>query len=190
MPGGREATSDWSFLLPQRGRRHMIPVRLLRGRCLTGFLINPIGTLHTPWNTIAACPRNGRQPDPAPVCTASVRPEFVDGLGSLDGFSHLILLYWLGSAASPQLTFTPPFDPQPRGIFATRAPFRPTPIGLSVVAFDGFDGPGVLTVRYLDCMDGTPLLDIKPYLPTTDSEPAASMGWLGSHATRNRNTIG
>jgi tRNA-Thr(GGU) m(6)t(6)A37 methyltransferase TsaA len=155
---------------------------------LPGFSIQPIGTLHTPWRSIEACPRNGRQPDPAPVCTALVHPEFVDGLASLDGFSHLILLYWLGQASQPNLTFTPPFDPQPRGVFATRAPFRPNPIGLSVVAFDGFDGPDTLKLRYLDCLDGTDLLDIKPYLPTTDSEPAATMGWLDPHATRNRNT--
>jgi tRNA (Thr-GGU) A37 N-methylase len=82
------------------------------------------------------------------------------------------------------LVFTPPFDAAPRGIFATRAPWRPNPIALSVVAFDGFDAAGILRVRYLDCVDGTPLLDIKPYLPTTDAEPAARMGWLQKHATR------
>ena len=65
-----------------------------------------------------------------------------------------------------------------RGVFATRAPVRPNPIGLSVVAFDGFAAPDCLRVRYLDCIDGTPLIDIKPYLPTTDAEPAAGMGWL------------
>lgn len=75
-------------------------------------------------------------------------------------------------------------------MFATRAPFRPNPIGLSVVAFDGFDGPNTLKVRFLDCVDGTRLLDIKPYLPTTDSQPDATMGWLDQHATRNRNTGG
>ena len=76
------------------------------------------------------------------------------------------------------MVFTPPFAAAPRGVFATRAPIRPNPIGLAVVAFDGFAGEGVLAVRYLDCIDGTPLLDIKPYLRTTDAEPAASMGWL------------
>jgi tRNA-Thr(GGU) m(6)t(6)A37 methyltransferase TsaA len=157
---------------------------------LTGFSVQPIGSLHTPWRSIGACPRNGRQPDPAPVCTAQVLPAYCEGLQSLEGFSHLILLYWLGEGAGARLTFTPPFDPQPRGIFATRAPFRPNPIGVSIVAFDGFDGPDRLKVRYLDCLDGTPLLDIKPYLPTTDSEPAAAMGWLDPHATRNRNTQG
>jgi tRNA-Thr(GGU) m(6)t(6)A37 methyltransferase TsaA len=146
--------------------------------------------LHTPWTSIAACPRNGRQPDPAPVCTVRVAPAFTDGLRSLDGFSHLILLYWLGQGQTPRLVFTPPFDSEPRGVFASRAPWRPNGIGLSVVAFDGFEGPDTLTVRYLDCVDGTPLLDIKPYLVTTDCEPGASMGWLGTHATRNRNTPG
>jgi tRNA-Thr(GGU) m(6)t(6)A37 methyltransferase TsaA len=155
---------------------------------LGDFSVHPIGALHTPWRAIAECPRNGRQPDPAPVCSAVILPEFVEGLQSLVGFSHLILLYWLGPVAQPRLSFTPPFDPQPRGVFATRAPFRPNPIGLSVVAFDGFDGPDTLRVRYLDCIDGTPLLDIKPYLPTTDSEPGAAMGWLDPHATRNTNT--
>jgi len=157
---------------------------------LAGFSIQPIGTLRTPWATVAACPRNGRQPDPAPACSAVVLPAFQDGLQSLEGFSHLILLYWLGEGQTSRLVFTPPFDSQPRGVFASRAPWRPNGIGLSVVAFDGFDDPGTLKVRYLDCMDGTPLLDIKPYLVTTDSEPDASMGWLGTHATRNRNTSG
>ncbi len=155
---------------------------------MASFAIHPIGTLHTPWRSIAECPRNGRQPHPAPACTARVDAAFRTGLQSLEGFSHLILLYWLGEASQPRLTFRPPFDPQPRGVFASRAPWRPNPIGLSVVAFDGFNDPDTLAVRYLDCIDGTPLLDIKPYLPTTDSEPAATMGWLERHATRNDNT--
>jgi tRNA-Thr(GGU) m(6)t(6)A37 methyltransferase TsaA len=150
--------------------------------------LTPIGTLQTPWPTVGDCPRNGRQPDPAPACLARVLPEFQEGLLGLEGISHLILLYWLDQVGSAKLTFTPPFDAQPRGVFSTRAPFRPNPIGLSVVAFDGFCAPGVLKVRYLDCVDGTALLDVKPYLPTTDSVPAATMGWLDPHATRNRNT--
>ena len=76
------------------------------------------------------------------------------------------------------LVITPRFALGPRGVFATRSPVRPNPIALSVVAFAGFEGPGVLLVRNLDCANGTPLLDIKPYLPTTDAEPGATMGWL------------
>ena len=148
------------------------------------FTARPIGTISTPWSSIKDCPRNGRQPNPAPVCTLHIRADFVPGLRGLEGFSHLILIYWLDQAKSTDLVFTPPFDNEPRGVFATRGPRRPNPICLSVVKFEGFDGPDRLLVRYLDCVDGTPLLDIKPYLPTTDSEPDATLGWLAPHATR------
>jgi len=146
--------------------------------------LTPIGTLHTPFRTLAECPRNTRQIKPAPTCYAKLLPEFVPGLAGLEGFSHLILLYWLHQAGPALLRFTPPFDTQERGLFATRAPKRPNPIGVAVVAFDGFAGEDTLNVRFLDCLDGTPLLDIKPYLPTIDAEPDASMGWLTPHATR------
>ncbi len=148
------------------------------------FTLHPIGTITTPFRTLDACPRNGRLPDPPPVCRVRLLPEFAPSLRSLDGFSHLILLYWLRRGRAPKLLFTPPFDTEERGVFATRSPARPNPIGLSVVAFDGFDGADTLLVRYLDCLDGTPLLDVKPYLPSTDAEPDARMGWLGPHRTR------
>ena len=144
--------------------------------------LQPIGVLHTPFATRADCPRNGRQITPAPPCEAEVFAPFHAGIEALDGFSHLILLYWLDRAGPADLVFTPPFDTAPRGVFATRSPARPNPIGLSVVAFDGLARPGVLRVRYLDCIDGTTLLDIKPYLRTTDAEPAATLGWLAPHA--------
>jgi tRNA-Thr(GGU) m(6)t(6)A37 methyltransferase TsaA len=150
----------------------------------TPYALRPIGVLRTPFATRADCPRNGRQLDPAPECRAEVFAEFVPGLADLGGFSHLILIYWLDQVREVSLTMTPPFDGQARGVFATRAPVRPNPIALSVVAFDGFAAPDALRVRFLDCIDGTPLLDIKPYLPTTDAEPSAAMGWLARHATR------
>ncbi len=145
----------------------------------------PIGTLETPFATVADCPRNGRQVRPAPLCRARVLPAFVPGLASLDGFSHLILLYWLDRPGHDWgLRFVPPFAAEERGLFATRAPGRPNPIGLSVVRFEGFETDDCLKLRWLDCVDGTPLLDIKPYLPTTDAVPDAAMGWLAPHATR------
>lgn len=146
--------------------------------------LRTIGTIHTPFATLADCPRNTRQIQPAPVCRVVIAPEFIPGLTGLEGFSHLLLVYWLHEAGPTSLIFKPPFDDTPRGVFATRAPRRPNPMGIAVVAFDGFDGAGTLKVRYLDCLDGTPLLDIKPYLPTTDAEPGAAMGWLAPHATR------
>lgn len=147
------------------------------------FTLTPIGHLETPWASPADCPRNGRQPDPLPECQAVVDPDYQPGLQGLEGFTHLILLYWMHRAPPAKLVFTPPFDAAPRGVFATRAPFRPNPVALSVVRFLGFAAPGVLRVQNLDCVSGTPLLDIKPYLPTTDAEPGASMGWLAPHAT-------
>lgn len=149
------------------------------------MVLHPIGHLETPFHTLADCPRNGRQPDPPPLCRAVVDAEFVPGLASLEGFSHLILLYWLHEARQT-LTLIPPFDSAPRGVFATRAPSHPNPIGLSVVAFEGMEAPGRLKVRYLDCLDGTALLDIKPYLPTTDAVPDATVGWLAAHVGRRQ----
>jgi tRNA-Thr(GGU) m(6)t(6)A37 methyltransferase TsaA len=144
----------------------------------------PIGSVATPWATVADCPRNGRQSDPPPLCRATVLPEYAAGLAGIEGFSHLVLLLWLDEAPPPRLVFTPPFDDAARGVFATRAPWRPNPIGVYVVAFEGIDEAGALLVRHLDCRDGTPLLDIKPYLPTIDAVPEARMGWLERHATR------
>lgn len=149
--------------------------------------LTPIGHLETPFATTDACPRNGRQLQPAPLCHAVVDPEYQAGLAGVDGFSHLILLYWLDLAGPAELVFTPPFDSSPRGIFATRAPCRPNPIGLSVVKFEGFAEPGRLRVRHLDCVNGTRLLDIKPYLRTTDSEPDATLGWLAGHVGKTTN---
>ncbi len=146
------------------------------------MIVRPVGRLRTPFASLADCPRNGRQPNPAPECVAEVDSAYRDGLLGLDGFSHLILLYWLGPQADG-LRIVPPFDGEERGVFATRAPLRPNPIGLSVVEFLGANGPGRLRVRFLDCVDRTPLLDIKPYLPSTDAEPNATMGWLTPHRT-------
>ncbi len=146
------------------------------------MILHPIGRLRTPFRTLAECPRNGRQIQPPPDCAAEIDPAFHEGLADLDSFTHLLLLYWLGPQ-SAGLTITPAFDGRPRGVFATRSPARPNPIGLSVVTLHGIQD-GRLTLRNLDCLDGTPLLDIKPYLPSTDAEPDASMGWLAPHRTR------
>ncbi len=138
----------------------------------------PIGHVETPWATVADCPRNGRKPEHPPLCHAVIRPEFIAGLASLEGFSHLILVTLLDEAPEPRLVFIPPFDSHPRGVFATRAPWRPNPIGVTVVALEGVEGPGRLAIRYMDCRNGTPILDIKPYLRTVDSVQDSRMGWL------------
>lgn len=138
----------------------------------------PIGVLRTPFATLADCPRNGRALHPPPLCHAELAEGMEEGLESIEGFSHLILLYWLGGDFPRLLRVTPRSSDRPRGVFATRSPRRPNPIGLSVVTLEGRQGRR-LALRNLDCLDGTPLLDIKPYIARTDAEAAASRGWLG-----------
>jgi tRNA (adenine37-N6)-methyltransferase len=136
----------------------------------------PIGVVHSPFTDIEGMPiqPGGRAAAPG---TVEIFPEFAAGLHDLEGFSHLILLVHLHQAGAPRLAVTPFLDSEPHGIFATRAPSRPNPIGLSVVELVRRDGP-LLHIANLDFLDGTPVLDIKPYVPDFDSVPSARTGWL------------
>jgi tRNA-Thr(GGU) m(6)t(6)A37 methyltransferase TsaA len=136
----------------------------------------PIGIIHSPFHDLAGMPIQPTSDVSAPG-TLDIFPEFVPGLKDLDGFSHLILLYHLHHAGPARLEVTPFLDSQPRGIFATRAPTRPNPIGLSVVKLTRIEG-NILYVEDLDILDGTPLLDIKPYIPEFDFHPEVRIGWL------------
>ena len=104
-------------------------------------------------------------------------PEFEKGLKDLDGFSHVILLYHFHRATDWEPIVTPFMDCQPRGVFSTRAPKRPNPIGISIVKLSRIDKT-VLHIENVDVLDGTPLLDIKPYVPQFDQFPADRTGWL------------
>lgn len=136
----------------------------------------PIGTLHTPFRQIADMPV---QPSGATGVAGRIelRPELAEGLKDLDGFSHIIVLYHFHQVSRVSLTVTPFLDPQPRGVFATRAPVRPNPIGLSVLALKAVHG-STLEVEDVDMLDGTPLLDIKPYVPEFDQRAGVRTGWL------------
>jgi tRNA (adenine37-N6)-methyltransferase len=109
--------------------------------------------------------------------TVEIDPAYQEGLKDLEAFSHLILLYHFHKSRACSLTVTPFLDTQARGLFSTRAPSRPNPIGLSIVELLGVDG-NRLSVAMLDIIDGTPLLDIKPYVPEFDSRPDAVGGWF------------
>ena len=136
----------------------------------------PIGVIHSPFTDIGGMPI---QPTGAPGIrgTVEVFPEFAEGLKDLDGFSHIILLYHFHRAQESKLVVTPFMDPQPRGVFATRAPKRPNPIGLSIVKLLRIE-QNILHIENVDVLDGTPLLDIKPYVPEFDQPRADRVGWL------------
>ena len=104
-------------------------------------------------------------------------PEFVEGLQDLDGFSHIILLYQFDRSEGYDLKVIPFLDGQPHGLFSTRAPRRPNPIGMSVVALDGIEGR-TLHIDGVDVLDGTPVVDIKPYVPAFDAPAKCRTGWL------------
>ena len=140
------------------------------------LLFRPIGIIHTPFKELQNMPI---QPSGAAGIrgTVDLYPEFAEGLKDLDGFSHLILLYRFHESRGYRLTVTPFLDSEPRGLFATRAPKRPNPIGLSIVKLIRIR-EGSLDVENVDILDGTPLLDIKPYVPEFDHQQDCRTGWL------------
>lgn len=136
----------------------------------------PIGVIHSPFNSLEDMPIQPTSDAGAPGIV-EVFPEFVAGLKDLAGFSHIYLLYHFHSVQQANLVVTPFLDREPRGIFATRAPSRPNPIGLSLVEVVRLEGNLVYVAR-IDALDGTPLLDIKPYVPEFESPGEVRIGWL------------
>ncbi len=137
----------------------------------------PIGVIRSPHTTPQGMPI---QPSGARGVRGSIEldAQYLEGLADLEGFSHLIVLYHFHAAGKPTLTVTPYLDKATHGVFATRAPSRPNPLGLSVVKLVGMSGP-VLELEDVDILDGTPVLDIKPYVPAFDA-PLGEVraGWL------------
>ena len=129
-----------------------------------------IGRIRTPFKTREECPRNTAQSEA--TGRVELDPRYAAGLDDLGLCSHVILLYWMDRARRDLIRQVPAHLGRPRGTFALRSPVRPNPIALAVVELLGIEGT-TLTVRKVDCIDGTPLLDIKPYYASTDSYPCA-----------------
>ena len=138
----------------------------------------PIGIIHTPFEGTENVPIQPAAADGIRG-TVEVFAEYAAGLKDLDGFSHIILLYHLHRVTQAKLAVIPFLDDEPRGVFATRAPVRPNPIGLSVVRLLGVER-NVLYIENVDIVDGTPLLDIKPYVPEFDRRELVQTGWLAA----------
>jgi tRNA-Thr(GGU) m(6)t(6)A37 methyltransferase TsaA len=142
-----------------------------------------IGRIHTPWQNRKDCPKNAREArETGAVCTIEVDPRWAAALQGIETCTHVIVLYWMDQARRDLAVQVPGHYGVPRGTFSIRSPARPNPIALSVVRLMKFDGPR-LSVVGLDCLDGTPLLDLKPYFASADSIPDAVVGW---HADRDR----
>ena len=146
------------------------------------IVFHAVGVVRSPHTDPAGTPI---QPAAARDIPGSVLvfPQYHEALKDLDGFSHIYLLSHFHRAGAPRLTVTPFLDDTPRGLFATRAPARPNPIGLSVVRLDRIE-EGVLYIRDVDLLDGTPVLDIKPYVPGFDLRPDARGGWTQARLDR------
>jgi tRNA-Thr(GGU) m(6)t(6)A37 methyltransferase TsaA len=136
----------------------------------------PIGVIHSPFKEAKGTPI---QPAGALGVQGSVQvfPQFCAGLKDIGGFSHLILVYHFHLSKGYSLEVRPFMDEEARGVFATRAPARPNPIGISAVRLVGVEDCN-LHIEDIDVVDGTPLLDIKPYVPDFDWREAERIGWL------------
>jgi tRNA-Thr(GGU) m(6)t(6)A37 methyltransferase TsaA len=136
-----------------------------------------IGRIRTPWKSRKDCPKNAREArETGVVCTIELDPRFAPALAGVETCSHLVVLYWMDQSRRDLVVQVPAHYGTGRGTFSLRSPARPNPIAMSVVELRKVDGTR-LDVVGLDCLDGTPLLDLKPYFASTDAIPDAAVGW-------------
>jgi tRNA (adenine37-N6)-methyltransferase len=144
------------------------------------FIMKPIGVIHSPFADKSQMPIQASRSQA--VGQVEVYPEFAEGLQDVEGFSHIILLYVFHGSSGYALRVKPFLDDHLRGLFATRHPCRPNPVGLSVVRLLARRG-AILEIEGVDVLDGTPLLDIKPYVPEFDVRTDVRTGWY-THRSR------
>ena len=142
-----------------------------------------IGRIHTPWTRREDCPKNARESNA--VCAIAVDPRWREALSGVETCTHLLVLYWMDRARRDLVRQVPRHLGEPRGTFALRSPVRPNPIAASVVRLVSMTGC-TLSVVGLDCLDGTPLIDLKPYFASVDAVPDAVVG----HAQQAASTVG
>ncbi len=150
------------------------------------IVYNPIGIIYTPFKSAKGTPI---QPSAAIGIEGRIKvfDEYQDALKDLDGFSHLILLYHFHLTTDYSLSVKPFLDEELHGVFATRAPSRPNPIGISIVRLTSIQG-NILYVQDMDVVNETPILDIKPYVPQFDRKDDCNIGWLKKNIKDFKNT--
>jgi tRNA-Thr(GGU) m(6)t(6)A37 methyltransferase TsaA len=145
------------------------------------FSLEPIGTIRSPFTESGQIPK-GPGAEHHAEGVLELRADLEPGLTDIEGFSHLFVLWIFDRSVDYDLMAHPPIDDRPHGVFATRSPRRPNPIGLTVVRLLRRDGPR-LFVRGVDMLDGTPIVDIKPYLSSVPAEEIRR-GWLADAEAR------
>ncbi len=145
------------------------------------FTMQPIGIIHSPFTDKSLTPIQASRSQAKG--TVEIHPEYAEGLQDLEGFSHIFLLYIFHKSSDYSLLVKPFLDDQLHGLFATRHPCRPNPIGISVVRLVGQQG-NILEVEGVDVLDGTPLLDIKPYVLEFDVRTETRNGWYETRSTK------
>lgn len=146
---------------------------------MESIIINPIGVIHTPFKEVKNMPI---QPLAADGIKGHIEllPDFVPGLKDLEGFSHITLLYRFHRIVGYELEVIPFMDTENRGIFSCKAPKRPNALGISTVKLISIEG-NIIHIEQVDMLDGTPLIDIKPFYPMYDNRENVRIGWLGKY---------
>jgi len=145
------------------------------------IIFKPIGVIHSPFTEKDKTPIQASRSQA--VGQVEVYPEFADGLKDIEALSHIYLLYAFHESRGYKLHVKPFLDDREHGIFATRYPYRPNPIGFSVVKLLSREN-NILTVEGVDVLDGTPLLDIKPYVPDFDHREEVRAGWYENRSKK------
>ena len=140
------------------------------------IILSPIGIIHSPYKSIEDVPIQSKAAKGIKG-RVELKPQYQEGLKDLEGFSHIYLIFNFHLSSGYDLTVKPFLDNTYRGLFSTRAPRRPAQIGLSVVKLIRIEG-NILNIEDIDMVDGTPLLDIKPYIPKFDNRTKVRIGWL------------
>jgi len=145
--------------------------------------LKPIGVIHSPYKDKGRMPCQRSRSKK--ISRIEVFKEFEGGLQDIEGFSHIIVIYWFHRSERYHLLVKTPWDEDPHGLFTSRSPHRPCPLGLAVAELIARE-KNILKVKGLDAIDGTPLLDIKPYIPEIDERSIVKRGWLEGKLGKER----